>query len=79
MESDKDHIHLLIECKPQHYISSVVRAFKGGSARILFKKHLELKQRLWGGHLWKSSYFVATVSENTEEHIRNYIKGQKKK
>lgn len=79
MESDKDHIHLLIDCKPQHVIPSVVKAFKGVSARLLFKKHPELKQRLWDGHLWNSSYFVATVSDHTEEQIRSYIKSQKKK
>ena len=48
MESDKDHIHLLAECKPQHYIPSIVKAFKGVSARLLFRKHPELKKRLWG-------------------------------
>ncbi|KAK2307355.1 transposase, partial [Clostridioides difficile] len=26
-----------------------------------------------GRHLWNPSYFVATVSENTEEQIRKYI------
>ncbi|HCU8684658.1 TPA: transposase, partial [Enterococcus faecium] len=52
---------------------------KGASARLLFKKHPELKQLLWGGHLWNPSYFVATVSENTEEQIRKYIQNQKKK
>ena len=79
MESDKDHIHLLIDCKPQHVIPSIVKAFKGVSARLLFKKHPELKQRFWGGHLWNPSYFVATDSEHTEEQIRSYIKSQKKK
>lgn len=79
MESDQDHIHLLIDCKPQHYIPSIVKAFKGVSARLLFKIHPELKQHLWGGHLWNPSYFVATVSENTEEQIRQYIQNQKKK
>ena len=38
-----------------------------------------LKKKLWGGHLWNPSYFIATVSENTEEQIRNYIKDQKEK
>ena len=36
----------------------------------------ELKNRLWGGHLWNPSYFVATVSENTEEQIKKYIQNQ---
>lgn len=32
-----------------------------------------------GGHLWNPSYFIVTVSENTEEQIINYIKNQKQK
>lgn len=79
METDKDHIHLLIECKPQHIIPNMVKSFKGVSARLLFKQHPSLKSKLWGGHLWNPSYFVATVSENTEEQIKSYIKNQKKK
>ncbi|WP_074438854.1 transposase, partial [Clostridioides difficile] len=27
-------------------------------------------------HLWNPSYFVATVSENTEEQIRKYRKNK---
>lgn len=38
MESDKDHIHLLVQCTPQHYIPSIIKAFKGLFARLLFKK-----------------------------------------
>ena len=46
------------------------------NARLLFLKHPEIKRYLWGGNLWNTSYFVATVSENTEEQIRNYIQNQ---
>lgn len=77
MESDLDHIHLLIDCSPQHYIPNIIKALKGVSARLLFKAHPEIKRKLWGGHLWNPSYFIATVSENTEEQIREYIKSQK--
>ena len=78
--ADKDHVHLLISCSPQHYLPNVLKALKGVSARLLMKKHGEaLKKKLWGGHLWNPSYFVATVSENTEEQIRQYIKQQKEK
>ncbi len=76
METDKDHVHMLISCKPQHHIPSFMKAFKGVSARKLFIKHPELKKSLWGGHMWNPSYFVATVSENTEEQIRYYIQNQ---
>ena len=77
METDKDHIHLLIECSPQHFIHRIIKILKGSSARKLFVKYPELKKRLWGGHLWNPSYFVATVSENTEEQIKKYIQTQK--
>ncbi|BDR74251.1 IS200/IS605 family transposase (plasmid) [Clostridium tetani] len=78
INGDLDHIHLLIECSPQHYIPNIIKALKGVSARLLMKEHGdELKQKLWGGHLWNPSYFIATVSENTEEQIREYIQNQK--
>lgn len=79
METDRDHVHLLISCKPQHYIPTFVKALKGQSARMLFKIHPELKNALWGGHLWNPSYFITTVSENTQEQVRNYILNQQEK
>ena len=73
-----DHVHLLINCSPQHYIPDMMKALKGVSARLLMKKYgEELRNKLYNGHLWNPSYFVATVSENTEEQIRRYIQGQK--
>ena len=80
VNTDLDHIHLLIDCKPQHYIPNIIKALKGVSARLLMLEYnVELKKKLWGGHLWNPSYFIATVSENTEEQIKNYIKNQKQK
>lgn len=73
-----DYIHLLVDCSPQHYIPDLIKVLKGVSARLLMKEYgNELKQQLWDGHLWNPSYFIATVSENTETQIKNYIKNQK--
>ena len=78
--TDYDHIHLLINCTPQHYIPDIMQKMKGISSRMLMKEFGEvLRKKLLGGHLWNPSYFVATVSENTEEQIRKYIKNQKRK
>lgn len=78
INTDKDHMHLLINCSPQHYIPNMIKAMKGVSARLLMKEFGDsLRKKLWGGHLWNPSYFVATVSENTEEQIRKYIQNQK--
>lgn len=80
INTDKDHIHLLVSCSPQHYIPNMMKALKGVSARLLMKEFGDsLRKKLWGGHLWNPSYFVATVSEHTEEQIRRYIKNQKEK
>ena len=76
----KDHVHLLVDCSPQNYIPDVIKALKGVSARILFKQYGdELRQQLWGGNLWNPSYFVATVSDNTEQQVIDYIKRQKER
>jgi len=77
LEVMPDHVHLLIDCAPQHYIPDIVKTVKGSTARFLFKEYPHLKKRLWGGHLWNPSYFVATVGENTEEAVREYIEFQK--
>lgn len=78
--TDQDHVHLLVSCSPQHYIPNIIKALKGVSARILMKEYEDnLRNQLWGGHLWNPSYFIATVSENTESQIREYIQKQKVK
>lgn len=79
MECMPDHVHLLISCSPQHYIPTLIKVLKGNTARRLFIKRPELKLKLWGGHLWNPSYFIATVSENTAQQIEEYINNQKKR
>ena len=77
MEVMPDHIHLLLDCKPQLRPSDAIKILKGNTARWLFMKHPELKNQLWGGHMWNPSYFVATVSERSQEQIKKYISEQK--
>lgn len=76
INTDLDHIHLLISCSPQHYIPDIVKRLKGTTALWLFRLFPELKEELWGGHLWNPSYLVSTVSDNLEETIVEYIKSQ---
>ena len=78
MNMEEDYIRMLINCTPQHYIPNIIKAMKGVSARLL-EFGDDLRSKLWGGHLWNPSYFVATVSENTEEQIIEYIRSQKRK
>ena len=50
MEIMPDHIHLLVDCKPQLRLSDAVKVLKGNTARWLFLNHPEIKKKLWGGH-----------------------------
>ena len=79
MEVMPDHVHVLIDAKPQFYISDMVKIMKGTLARRLFLQHPEMKEKLWGGHLWNPSYCVVTVSGRSREQVEEYIRSQKEK
>ena len=74
-----DHIHLLLDCKPQFFISDMIKIMKGNLARQLFLSHPELKRELWGGHLWNPSYCAVTVSDRSRDQVMAYIEGQKER
>ena len=77
MEVMPDHIHLLVDCRPQFYIPDMIKIMKGNMARRLFIRHPELKEQLWGGHLWNPSYCAVTVSGRSREQVERYILTQK--
>jgi len=79
MEIMPDHVHMLINCKPQFFVSDMVKIIKGNTARKLFIMHPELKASLWGGHLWNPSYCVVTVSERSFDMVKEYINSQKER
>ena len=72
-----DHIHLLVDCRPQFFISDMIKIMKGNRARQMFLAHPELKQELWGGHLRNPSYCAVTVSDRSREQVLAYIESQK--
>ena len=79
LEVMPDHIHLLLDCKPQFFISDMIKIMKGNLARQMFLAHPELKKELWGGHLWNPSYCAITVSDRSRDQVLAYIEGQKEK
>ena len=77
LETMPDHVHMLVDCRPQFFPSDMIKIIKGNTARRLFIKHPELKTKLWGGHLWNPSYCIVTVSDRSFEMVRHYIESQK--
>lgn len=74
METDRDHVHLLINCDPQFGIHQIVKRLKGRSSRELRQEFSILRSRV--PSLWTNSYFVATVGGAPLEVIKQYIRNQ---
>src|ERR1035437_5528399 len=73
-----DHVHLLLSIQPKLSVADLARTFKIIRARDILKKYPAVKERLWGGALWKEGYFVKSVgSGTTEEKVREYIETHK--
>ena len=74
---DKDHVHFLIQSIPRLSPSKIIRMVKSLTAREIFKKHPEVKEKLWGGEFWTDGYFVNTVSKfGDETSISKYVRDQ---
>ena len=74
-----DHVHLFVTAHPKWSPSQLVKIFKGVTAKFLFERFPELKEKLWKGHLWNPSYYCGTCGDVTKETIRKYIERQKVK
>ena len=77
--SDLDHVHFLIQSVPTISPTRIAQAVKSITAKELFKRHKEIKEKLWKGHFWTSGFYINTVSQfGNEQMIKNYVKNQGK-
>ena len=75
--ADGDHVHFLIQTTPKRSASQIIRIVKSITAREVFMKHPEVKQKLWGGEFWSDGYYVSTVGKNANETvIAKYVQEQ---
>jgi len=67
----KDHIHILINLKPDQKLSEVIQLVKGESSYWINKnKIINFKFE------WQDEYIAASVSESQVNKVREYIKNQ---
>ena len=77
LEVMPEHVHMLISFKPKYTPTNIVKALKGGSARLFLKKHPEIKHdKFWGGHIWSRSYYMSTLGNMSKEIVAKYIQNQ---
>jgi len=76
VNTDQDHMHLLVSIPPQWQVGKVVGLIKANTARSLKAEFPFLKDVYWGtDSIWSEGYFVSTVGIN-EQTIRRYIEQQ---
>ena len=77
--ADQDHVHFLIQSVPMESPTKIIRTVKSITAKEIFKRHPEVKQKLWGGEFWSKGFYVNTVGKHGDENtIQNYVKSQGK-
>ena len=78
METDKDHIHLLVSYPPNISVTSIARRLKQESTRELWDRYPEwLRRHFWKEHtFWSDGYFVCSIGEASPETVRKYIENQ---
>jgi len=76
VNTDQDHIHLLVSIAPKMATAEAVRILKSNTGRMMTKKFPFIRQ-VYNGEmsLWSIGYFVSTVGIN-QKTIEAYIKNQ---
>ena len=78
METDEDHIHLLLNITPTFSIASIVNRLKSISTNKIWKMHYNyLKKHFWKEKtFWSDGYFVCSIGDANPDTIRKYIENQ---
>jgi putative transposase len=75
---ESDHVHLLIDYKPEKPISTLMGNLKTVSSRLIRQENPDLSKKYFDGkpYFWTGSYFVASCGSVTFEQLKNYVEKQ---
>lgn len=78
METDLDHIHILLVYDATDRVSDIVKGIKQITTHYLWNKyHNLLDAQYWKKRIfWSDGYFACSVGDASTETIQNYIKSQ---
>jgi len=79
MESDQDHIHVLVSASPNISPRQIASLLKQRTTFELWQSYpMDLKKEFWKEHkFWSPSYFVASIGSVSKEAIERYIQNQR--
>ena len=80
METDKDHIHYMIETKPNINLANFVKTMKSYITYHMWQKYTPyLSKCFWDEHTFFSDgYFLASIGNVSQEVLKDYIENQGK-
>lgn len=78
METDKDHVHILLEYSPKVSVSDIVKQLKQYSTYQMWGYHEEYLTKQYWKHkiLWSDGYFSCSIGQVSQEIIEKYIQNQ---
>lgn len=78
METDKDHLHMMVRSDPKLSPLQIVRRLKQMSTTAVWKKYGDfLRHNFYKEHtFWTDGYFVSSIGNVSQEIIKKYIENQ---
>ena len=78
METDKDHIHYMIETEPTMSVSKIVNLMKSYTTYHIWERYSTyLRKHFWKEHtFWTDGYFACSVGNVKEVYRKSRIEGQ---
>ena len=78
METDKDHIHYMIETTPNISICKIVKLIKSYTTYHIWRKHYKyLRKYFWKEKtFWTDGYFATSIGNVSEKVLKEYIENQ---
>ena len=79
MNTDKDHIHLLVSFPSEYSITQTISRLKQCTTNYLYHEYESYLRRFYWRKkrvLWSDSYFCSTIGSVSEEKVAEYIKNQ---
>lgn len=78
METDKDHIHFMLEIIPNTNLAYLVKTIKSYTTFHIWKHFNEiLSKELWKEHtFWTDGYFLTSIGNVSQSVLEKYIENQ---
>ena len=78
METDKDHIHYMIEAEPTVSVSQIINLMKSYTSYHIWQLHNNYLSKIFWKEktFWTDGYFVCSIGNVSESTLRKYIQNQ---